>query len=327
MNYVVITSINNVTESVRKFSEKNNCHVVVIGDLKSTKYDYPNVTFIDVNEQLKLKFKSISTTPFNHYSRKNIGYLYAMKNGAELIYDTDDDTIPYDNWGLRKFECKKTILSPKIVNPYDFFTNEKCWPRGMDIRFINTKTEYRLDNKDTNIGVWQGVIDDDSDFDAIYRLTINKHIKFNQNDDISLDKNCYAPFNTQSTLWNNLFYVLLYIPISVDFRFSDILKGYVAQRIMWDYNHSVGFHKPNTFQVRNYHDFYDDFIGEISMYKNVPKVINLLESINLNNESIYNDLYDVYTIFYENNIVNENELTNLKNWITDIKNILNHDTL
>jgi len=327
MNYVVITSINDLTESVIKFSEKKDWHVIVVGDLKSKKYNHTNVTFLDVEQQKSLGYKITDTTPYNHYSRKNIGYLYAINKGASLIYDTDDDTIPYDNWGIKNFNCENIITSPKIVNPYTFFTDEKCWPRGMDIRHINNEPKYTKDKKNTNIGVWQGVINDDSDFDAIYRLTINKHIKFNQSEDISLEKNCYAPFNTQSTLWNNLFFILLYVPISVDFRFSDILKGYVTQRIMWDYNYHVGFHGPNTYQVRNYHDFYVDFIDEISMYKNVPKLIDILEKIKLENKSIEDDLLKVYEKLYENNIVEDYEITNLNNWIYDIKKLLNNDTI
>ncbi len=47
-----------------------------------------------MNTQKSFNFKSIETTPFNSYNRKNIGYLFAIKNGAKFIYDTDDDNEP-----------------------------------------------------------------------------------------------------------------------------------------------------------------------------------------------------------------------------------------
>lgn len=41
-------------------------------------------------------FSIASELPFKSYTRKNIGYLYAISQGAEWIYDTDDDNKPYD---------------------------------------------------------------------------------------------------------------------------------------------------------------------------------------------------------------------------------------
>ena len=41
----------------------------------------------------------------------------------------------------------------------------------------NKIKNYQFNKDNKNIGVWQGVIDGDSDFDAIYRLTVDEHIK------------------------------------------------------------------------------------------------------------------------------------------------------
>ena len=51
----------------------------------------------------------------------------------------------------------------------------------------------------------------------------------------------------------------MYLPAFVSFRFTDILRGYVAQRIMWDYGLRLGFLPPNVFQKRNEHDLMADF--------------------------------------------------------------------
>ena len=63
------------------------------------------------------------------------------------------------------------------------------------------------------------------------------------------------------------------------------------------------------------------------MYKNVPKLIDILEKIKLENKSIEDDLLKVYEKLYENNIVEDYEITNLNNWIYDIKKLLNNDTI
>jgi hypothetical protein len=131
MNYIIITSINPITEAVKKFSKIKNWHVIVVGDIKSDKYYYDNITFLDINDQKNLNLLSFDTTPINHYSRKNIGYLYAIKNNANLIYDTDDDTFPYEFWETNDFICENNIKACEFINPFEFFTDEKCWPRVM----------------------------------------------------------------------------------------------------------------------------------------------------------------------------------------------------
>jgi hypothetical protein len=321
VNYIVITSINGVTEAIEKFSKIKGWQVVVVADLKSKPYEYKNVKFLTVDEQEELGFKTFGTTPFNHYSRKNIGYLYAISQGADYIYDTDDDTIPYDNWDIKEFVCDTVVSGDKYINPFSFFTKQNVWPRGFHLPYINKKKNYNKTDQVVNIGVWQGVIDGDSDFDAIYRLTVDKHVKFDQKPDIAISKDSYAPFNTQSTLWNKDLYSLMYVPITVDFRFTDILRGYIAQRIMWNHGYRLGFHAPNTFQVRNAHDYYKDFIGEISMYQSIPKVVEVLDSIELSNESIENDLSLVYSSLVDKDIVSKLEIDNLNNWIKDINSL------
>ena len=45
-------------------------------------------------DQLNSEFTIANLLPKNHYTRKNLGYLYAIKNGADAIIDTDDDNFP-----------------------------------------------------------------------------------------------------------------------------------------------------------------------------------------------------------------------------------------
>lgn len=321
MNYIIITSINSVTEAIEKYSQIQDWHILVVGDVKSTTYSHYNTTFLNIEQQHKLPYKSITTTPYKHYSRKNIGYLYAIEHGANLIFDTDDDTIPYNKTLHRDFTCETTIGGLKSINPYALFTNDYVWPRGYDLSLLGRESEYVYSKTTSNVGVWQGIIDSDTDVDAIYRLANNKHIHFDSNPDICIDYNCFAPFNTQSTLWNNKLYPLLYIPSSVDFRFTDILRGYVAQRIMWDYGYKVGFHAPNTHQIRNAHNYYHDLLGELTMYKCVPNLLDILRGMEFNNKSIEMDLLDCYKKLHINNIVEESELQNLQNWTLDIEYI------
>ena len=68
--------------------------------------------------------------PFNHYCRKNIGYLHALKDlpSGDVLYETDDDTYLTDAAALAHTEREVTYASdsnPRWINAYRFFSDEK----------------------------------------------------------------------------------------------------------------------------------------------------------------------------------------------------------
>jgi hypothetical protein len=71
-------------------------HIIIVGDRKTpADFDLPGADYLSVERQHDLFGELASIIPLNHYARKNLGYLYAMRQGAELIAETDDDNIPY----------------------------------------------------------------------------------------------------------------------------------------------------------------------------------------------------------------------------------------
>jgi hypothetical protein len=99
----VITTINYATVDVRQYAQMfPNWRLVIVADRK-TPIDWMqknsvNCVFLSLQEQkTRLKYKTIRLIPYNSYTRKVIGYLYAIEHGAKWIYDTDDDNGPYGN--------------------------------------------------------------------------------------------------------------------------------------------------------------------------------------------------------------------------------------
>lgn len=90
----VITTISSPTVSVRTLSMRlNETHspLIVVGDRKGpTSYDLLGSRFLSLEEQIESPFKLGRLLPTGHYSRKNIGYLYAIAQRAECIYETDE---------------------------------------------------------------------------------------------------------------------------------------------------------------------------------------------------------------------------------------------
>ena len=51
------------------------------------------LVFLSYEDQVKMSSNLVKRLPCNSFGRKNIGYLYAIAQGAKVIFDFDDDNI------------------------------------------------------------------------------------------------------------------------------------------------------------------------------------------------------------------------------------------
>jgi len=330
---IVITTINRPTEAVIKFSEIGDYDLIIVCDKKTNIDTYKNTKCILLTlEKQKEEFpKLYDILPFNHYCRKNMGYLYAIKYGYDLIYETDDDNIPYDTWkNFENFDGEIiNISNSKFINIYNFFTDIHIWPRGYPLnKILEKNTEHNI-NKEYNIddvAIIQGLVDNDPDVDAIFRLTSTEsktNIIFDKSNKLyKIGLNSYCPANTQNTFWiNRSFFYLLYIPSFINFRFCDILKMYIAQKFINNDKYKLCFSGSFVYQDRNIHNLLDDFKDECDMYIQTEQFIKILDNLKINNN--YDDFINLYEILLENKIIkNQNEIEIIKIWIETIKTYL-----
>jgi len=321
--FIIITSIFPPTEAVYSFAKMADYKLVVVGDKKTPKnWNCQNAIFLPVDDNSLLKGTKLqSVLPYNHYCRKMLGYLYAIQQNAKIIIDTDDDNIPKTNWNFPDFEGNFVFhkSEQKFVNIYNYFTKQHIWARGLPLKFINSISDFSSVNPEfSNVGIWQGLADEDPDVDAIYRLVSDKPCIFDEKPPIVLDKNIISPFNTQNTCIRRELFPLLYLPVNVSFRFTDILRGLVAQPIMWLYNFHLGFTSATVVQKRNPHDYFKDFLQEIPMYEHCEKSVELVEKVVAKNRSISDNLYEAYNELSRHNIVPTTELPVLEAWLKDI---------
>jgi hypothetical protein len=326
MKTIVITSIFNPTDAVISYSKMNDFKLIVVGDKKTpADWHLSNVDYISVIDQEKLDFKLAKILPYNHYCRKMLGYLKAIQIGSDYIVDSDDDNIPKDNWSFPEFESRFDCISDDrgFINIYQLFTKQNIWPRGLPLNLIGK--QFDLDNllklKDCKIGIWQGLVDSDPDVDAIYRLTNDTPCYFDEREPVVLGKGSVSPFNTQNTIIRKELFALLYLPAFVTFRFTDILRGLVAQPIMWLLDYQLGFIKATVMQKRNPHHFMIDFISEIPMYQHCEKVIDIVSNSISSSESIEGNVYNAYKSLFAENIVCEKEMKTLEIWLRDLEKL------
>ena len=334
--FTVLTTINSPDERVSDWMEITGNHTIVVGDKKTpSSWIHSKCDFMSLDDQIKSEFATASLLPENHYTRKNLGYLYAIKKGAQAIIDTDDDNFPnIQQWNKlldSNFEVLEHAPSKKISfkNIYSYFSDSDIpfWPRGFPIQLINNK-ETGIKSNDvsksqrSNIGLWQCMVDGDPDIDAIHRLIFKFTPQFCAKAALIMGNNIFCAFNSQNTLWlDSELFPLLYLPSTVSFRFTDILRGYIAQAVINTSSKNWGFYQATAYQERNEHNLMNDFRSEVSMYSNMNEIFQIIFECCKHNSSISDNLINCYSELRKNDYVEENELKILNLWMADLNHL------
>ena len=143
---LIITSIANDKHPILiQFAEeckKRNLPFIVMGDTKSpAEFNLDGCDFWSVARQQTLPFELAKIAPTRHYSRKNLGYLLAIKNGVTELVETDDDNIPREEfWSEKQSDVKSHVFeNTGWVNVYHYFTKSFIWPRGYPLEELQKK--------------------------------------------------------------------------------------------------------------------------------------------------------------------------------------------
>jgi hypothetical protein len=324
---LVITSINKPNKVIEKYyslSKNNKINFIIIGDKKTPEYP-SKYNFYNLKSQKNFKFILNKSLPINSYSRKNIGYLVAMQNNSKIILETDDDNFPkstfFHNLELQK---KLRLLSgPKWINIFKIFQKKNkdvIWPRGFPLDEINTIHKIKVTKKLITSPIQQRLCDGNPDVDAIFRLT--KKNKFHTFDkkNFALDNKSICPFNSQNTVWHEQCFPLMYLPSYCTMRATDIWRGFIALRILRNYNWNLSFLKSTVIQNRNEHDLLDDFNLEYPVYKDTKILNDILYNVKLSDKKNYMliNFFKCYKQLVKEKILEKKELELVYKWINDI---------
>ena len=285
--FIVITTINKITEAIKKYDNKKDWNLIVVGDKKTPSIKLKNGIFLTLSDQKKLGFKCEKNIPINCYQRLNIGYLFALKNGAEMIASIDDDNIPLKNWGKdvsvnKKIKSKFLTSSNKFVDilyAHKNVTKKNIWHRGFPINELENRTKQKISyKKNCVIDVEAGLWNTDPDVDAICRISNGPfNLKFNKKNFV-IDNKCYSPFDTQNIIFSKRILPSMCILFDVG-RMCDIWASFITQRIMRELNSYLLFTGPTVNHVRNKHNLTHDLFDEILGLKHTTELIHLLNNI------------------------------------------------
>lgn len=323
--WIVVTTINYPTPALKKLAQLPDWRLVVVADKKTpTDWHLGNCDFLSVEVQQQLPYKIIPLLPWNHYSRKNIGYLYAIEHGATIIYETDDDNLLIDDT-ITYYPEYITLLDyasvNTIINPYAFFGQATVWPRGYPLQKITTPQNYSTIMHPVSIPIQQGLANLDPDVDAIFRLTHKEDIIFENNDPLCLASYTMSPFNTQNTIFYYQAFWGLLLPITTSFRVCDIWRGYWVQRLLWDLNASLCFFRPTVCQYRNEHNLLSDFKDELDLYLRAESLITLLCGWHSVQSQFEDRITEIIDLMIAYNFFKTPERGLMQAWLEDLRTL------
>ncbi|KAK6179929.1 hypothetical protein SNE40_012176 [Patella caerulea] len=260
-NWIVVTTNVKPTDAIKYMSNLPKWKLLVVENSNTPKdWKLTNCIYLSLAEQQHVYISKL--IPTESYSRKIIGYLYAISEGAEAIYDIEDTikllTDLDDLLNPDAFEYGLQYNGNVVFNSFKHFGQSTIWPRGFPLNKLseNETNSYFVSNfKKPSIN--QILSDGDPDIDSVFRWTLkptntNLNISFDSaTPPVIIPPLVFTTLNSQATLFRYEALWALVLPVTPSYQHSDVIRGYWAQRLLWEIGGYVGCYPPNAYQIRN----------------------------------------------------------------------------
>ncbi|KAH8051339.1 hypothetical protein JL722_10790 [Aureococcus anophagefferens] len=284
-----------------------------------------------------LPYGLASATPWDHFARKNLGYLYAIHAGAATIFDFDDDNVllgaPPASAGAAARASDPRLAAPDAPDAGSAFFNayaasfgaEKAWPRGLPLDAINGPAAAAAADDPRaadDVVVAQLLANHDPDVDAIYRLGPRCRCPSTSLAPRPLALSSTAApsaFNAQATLFDRAAFWALLLPASVHGRAADIWRGFAAA-LLRAAGLRLAFLPPGVTQLRNDHDALADYMSERPLYEKADAVVRVLDGVAPHRPggSVARAVEDAYVALYEHGLVALDDVAYAQLWLADL---------
>lgn len=300
---IVTTTIFPPSKAMLKYADMDEWDLVIVGDLKTPHELYrslesskSNVKYLSPEEQ-ESEFKELSDSiGWNSIQRRNVGFVYAYKKGADIIATVDDDNIPYDNWGKnilvgQEIECDcYEPENEKVFDPLSITKDNYLWHRGYPIQLLKKRLNVDYVGKiKRKVLVQANLWDGDPDIDAMARLTYKPIVKYSDIEE-PYCSSYIAPFNSQNTILSRE--VIPYYAVLPHIgRMDDIWGSYILQKY---FPNSVVYDVSTVYQDRNVQDLITNLEKEVIGYRNT---LSLIEDLNNYEKFLPKEALEFYKIY------------------------------
>ena len=353
--WAVMTTIFSPDEGVYRQTRLENWCMVIVGDKKSPEHfdvdwtagegNNNAVVYLSPDDQKAMRNSFVDALLWNHFGRKNIGYLYAITHGAKAIWDFDDDNLlnfyltgasPDPSLSLDSYvpSSDDQLLEVQELdghtattyNPYPYLgaPTLPSWPRGLPLSHIKQPETYNRCAEPARIrhgsvAVLQSLADHQPDVDAIFRFVMPIPFNFQRSDatrPLMIPARVLTPYNAQATLHLKAGFWGLLLPVSVNGRVSDIWRSYFFQRLFWDVGLRVGFMaRPLVTQDRNIHSNLADFNAEDDLYQKSEQLIDFLQQWEGKSATLTGRIEELWVALYEHEYIDILDVTIVQLWL------------
>jgi hypothetical protein len=280
---------------------------------------YPaKITYLDVPAQQTMlrRWPALELTlRYNSIQRRNVGYLRAALDGAEIIVAIDDDNFVTDEDYIGAHLAVARELRVPVVRHVSGWWNvcqrlaceppRRFYHRGYPKSRQDWKNEGHEIDKQTvrpvvNAGLWLKNPDVDATANIEEPINVVGMEPLAGSRVCALARGTWCPFNSQNTAFDIKTLPAMYLVVMHDVyrghrigRFDDIWMSYFLRAIADQLGDSVLYGPPLVVQDRNPHNFTRDLAEELGGYLLTEKLVEYLRNFKTASKTYLDAYHDL----------------------------------
>ncbi|XP_062001560.1 probable glycosyltransferase STELLO2 [Rosa rugosa] len=338
--WIVVSVSDPPSDSLRKLVRIKGWQVLAIGNSKTPlDWSLKGAIYLSMEDQAKLEFRVLEYLPYESHLRKSVGYLFAIQHGAKMVFDADDRGEVVDGDLGKHFDLKLSKVSVMqerilqysdenpnrtVVNPYIHFGQRSVWPRGLPLENVGEigHEEFYGEVFGGMQYIQQGISNGLPDVDSVFYLTRRSgsealDIKFDEHaPKVALPQGMMVPLNSFNTLFHSNAFWALMLPVSVSTMASDVLRGYWAQRLLWEIGGHVVVYPPTVHRYDNVEAY--PFTEEKDFHVNVGRLIKFLVSWRSGKVKLFDRILELSFLMAKEGFWTEKDVKFTAAWLEDL---------
>jgi hypothetical protein len=242
--------------------------------------------------------------PYDSDNRRNVGFLMALDQGAEVLVSIDDDNycLSEADFVGEHLAVGSTCTAPEITSDDGWFNIAtmlkaepavEIYPRGFPYSARHRCRKIAIGEPVSrrvaiNVGLWLA----DPDVDAVTRLALAPLISSADTQSVFLGAEVWSPINSQNTgiardAVAAYYYVRMGHSLSgmtID-RYGDILSGYFVQKCAKVHGETIRIGGPTAEHRRTPHNLFKDLYHELAGMVIIEDLVPWLRELKIANGS------------------------------------------
>lgn len=338
--WIVVSVSDYPSDSLRKLGKIKGWQLLAVGNSNTPRdWALKGTIYLSLEMQAQLGFRVVDYLPYDSYVRKSVGYLFAIQHGAKKIFDVDDRGEVIDDDIGKHFdveligeEARQEVilqyshenLNRTVVNPYVHFGQRSVWPRGLPLENVGEidHEEYYTEVFGGRQFIQQGISNGLPDVDSVFYFTRKTgleafDIRFDEHaPKVALPQGMMVPVNSFNTIFHSSAFWALMLPVSVSSMASDVLRGYWAQRLLWEIGGYVVVYPPTIHRYDRIEAY--PFSEEKDLHVNVGRLIKFLVSWRSDKHNLFEKVLQLSYVMAEEGFWTEKDVKFTAAWLQDL---------